>query len=126
MTELQSHGHSNGAAAASSTAAGQRQSVLGPATITRDDPRYDSMLRGTNHRFVGSPDYVRVVTTTEQVVDAVNEAVAAGKRIAVRSGGHGLENFIANAEVKVLLDISEMTAVYYDSGRRAFAIESGA
>jgi hypothetical protein len=94
--------------------------------ITPADPRYESLLRGTNHRHVGSPDYVRVVTTTEQVVEAVNEAVAAGKRIAVRSGGHGLENFVANSDVKVLLDISEMTDVYYDNARRAFAIESGA
>ncbi|MGW4637254.1 BBE domain-containing protein [Sphaerisporangium sp. NPDC004334] len=130
MTDLQSHGHPNGAVTAVSseafTAGGQHQTVLGASTITRDDPRYDSMLRGTNHRFVGSPDYVRVVTTTEQVVQAVDEAVASGRRIAVRSGGHGLENFVADPEVKVLLDISEMTAVYYDSGRRAFAIESGA
>ncbi|GIH75468.1 FAD-linked oxidase [Planobispora longispora] len=100
--------------------------ALVSARITPDDPRYESLLRGTNHRFVGKPDCVRVVTTTEQVVEAVNEAVAEGRRIAVRSGGHGLENFIANPEVKVLLDISEMTGVYYDSERRAFAIEAGA
>lgn len=96
------------------------------APITPDDPRYESLLRGTNHRFVGRPDYVRVVTTTEQVVEAVDAAVAEGKRIAVRSGGHGMENFIANPEVQVLLDISEMTQVYYDGARRAFAIEAGA
>ncbi|WP_214410517.1 FAD-dependent oxidoreductase [Sphaerisporangium fuscum] len=130
MTEVHSRGLPNGAGGvATGPPAGVEARYVpafGPSTITPDDPRYDSMLRGTNHRHVGRPDYVRVVTTTEQVVDAVNEAVAAGKRIAVRSGGHGLENFIANPEVKVLLDVSEMTNVYYDSGRRAFAIEAGA
>ncbi|MFF0429975.1 FAD-binding protein [Streptomyces sp. NPDC021012] len=95
------------------------------ATITADDPRYPSMVLGTNHRFVGKPDYVRVVTTTEQVVAAVAEAVAAGKRISVRSGGHGFEN-LATDGVEILLDMSEMTEVRYDAGRRAFAIDAGA
>ncbi|MEV7966151.1 BBE domain-containing protein, partial [Sphaerisporangium sp. NPDC088356] len=104
----------------------RRHAASGSSTITPDDPRYQSMLRGTNHRFVGSPDFVRVVTSTQQVVDTVNEAVATGRRLAVRSGGHGLEDFVANPEVKILLDISEMQDVYYDSSMRAFAIESGA
>ncbi|MGW0752178.1 FAD-binding protein [Streptomyces sp. NPDC002587] len=99
--------------------------AFGPATITADDPRYPSMLRGTNHRFPASPDYVRVVTTTDQVVAAVTDAVAAGKRISVRSGGHGFEDFTAHG-IEVLLDMSEMTAVRYDGGRRAFSIEAGA
>ncbi|GII76221.1 FAD-linked oxidase [Sphaerisporangium rufum] len=124
MTEVQGRGHSNGSGTAE--VAGRAATAFGPSTITRDDPRYDSMLRGTNHRHVGSPDYIRVVTTTAQVVDAVNEAVAAGRPIAVRSGGHGLENFVADPRVKVLLDMSEMTAVYYDERRHAFAIEPGA
>lgn len=101
------------------------EAAFGPATISADDPRYPSMVLGTNHRFPGSPDYVRVVTTTDQVVAAVTEAVAAGKRISVRSGGHGFEDLTANG-VEVLLDMSEMTAVCFDSGRRAFSVEAGA
>ncbi|MEU8521259.1 FAD-binding protein [Streptomyces sp. NPDC048577] len=95
------------------------------ATITADDPRYPSLVLGTNHRFPGRPDYVRVVTTTAQVADAVTEAVAAGRRISVRSGGHGFED-LATDGVEVLLDMSEMTEVCYDAERRAFAIEAGA
>ncbi|MBN3932787.1 FAD-binding protein [Streptomyces verrucosisporus] len=83
------------------------------------------MVLGTNHRFPGRPDYVRVVTTTEEVAAAVTEAVAAGKRVSVRSGGHGFEGLAADG-VEVLLDMSEMTDVRYDAGRRAFAIEAGA
>jgi FAD binding domain-containing protein/berberine-like enzyme len=105
---------------------GRAGTVWQATVITKDDPRYQSMLRGMNHRWVGSPDYVRVVTSTEDVVDAVGIAVAQGKQIAVRSGGHGYENFTANDDVKVLLDMSEMTAVTYDSARRAFSIQPGA
>lgn len=106
---------------------GERTGVLtlGPAKIAAGDPRFESMLRGSNHRFVGKLDYVCVVTTTEQVVDAVNEAVAAGKRITVRSGGHGFEG-AASTDGGVLLDMSEMSNVYYDDRQRAFAIEPGA
>lgn len=99
--------------------------AFGASTIAAGDPRYPSMVLGTNHRFPARPDYVRVVTTAEEVAAAVTEAVAAGKRIAVRSGGHGFEDFTANG-IEVLLDMSEMTDVRYDGERRAFAIEAGA
>ncbi|MEU4250950.1 FAD-binding protein [Amycolatopsis sp. NPDC026612] len=98
---------------------------FGPATIEAGDPRYESLLRGANHRFVAKPDRVCVVTTTEQVVAVVADAVATGLRVTVRSGGHGYEGFTA-ADGGVLLDMSEMTAVYFDPSRRAFAIEPGA
>lgn len=93
--------------------------------ITSADPRYDSLVRGTNHRHVARPDHIKVVTTTEQVTAAVGAAVAAGERITVRSGGHGFEDFAA-ADSGLLLDMSEMTRVYFDPAMRAFAIEPGA
>jgi FAD/FMN-containing dehydrogenase len=112
--------------AAAADPPGEAGVAPGPGDITPGDARYPSMVRAMNHRFVGRPDYVRVVTTTEQVTDAVNEAVTAGKQIAVRSGGHCFENFTASPDVKVLLDMSEMTNVYFDAERRAFAVEAGA
>ena len=99
---------------------------FGPVTIAAGDPRYPSLVEGYNHRFVGRPEHVRLVGTTEQVVDAVAEAVAAGKRIAVRGGGHCFEDFTASPDVEVLLDLSPMAAVYVDRDRRAFAVEGGA
>jgi hypothetical protein len=107
-------------------AANRSAASLGPSVIPAGDPRYASMLRGQNHRFVPRPDYVHVVTDTTQVIDAVNKAVAAGKRVVVRSGGHCFEDFTASPDVEVLIDMSEMNNVYYDAGRRAFAIEPGA
>lgn len=99
--------------------------ALGLSVITADDPRYESLRRGSNHRFVGNLDYVCVATTTDQVVEAVNRAVAEGRRITVRSGGHGFEG-AASTDGGVLLDMSEMTGVSFDPARRAFAIEVGA
>lgn len=99
---------------------------FGPVTVTPGDPRYESLLAGYNHRFVPTPDYVRLVGTTDQVVAAVEEAVAHGKKIVARSGGHCFENFTASPDVEVIVDLSQMSAVYYDAERRAFAIEGGA
>ncbi|MGW4065089.1 FAD-binding protein [Amycolatopsis sp. NPDC004747] len=100
--------------------------VFGPVTVSAGDPRYPSVVEGYNHRFTGSPDYVRFVGSTAQVVEAVTEAVAAGKRLAVRSGGHCFEDFTSSSAVKALIDLSPMNAVYFDERMGAFAVEGGA
>jgi hypothetical protein len=95
--------------------------------ITSDDPRYaDLVRRGFNKRFVGRPDYVRLVGSTDQAVDAVQDAVRNKLRVAVRSGGHCLEGFVAEPAVRVVIDTSLMRDVYYDPDMAAFAIEAGA
>ena len=94
-------------------------------TIGPDDPRYADLVGRGSRRFAGKPDYVRAVSSTEQVVDAVQDAVRDRLRVAVRSGGHCLENFVADPAVRVVIDTSLMTAVYYDSEMGAFAIEPG-
>lgn len=45
-------------------------------TVRTGDPRYPQLIRGTNKRWVGSPDYIRLVSSADQVVEAVREAVA--------------------------------------------------
>ena len=100
---------------------------IGADKVGPDDPRYaDLVRRGFNKRFTGRPDYVRLVTTTEQVVDAVQQAVRDKARVVVRSGGHCLEGFVADPAVRVVIDTSLMTGVYYDSRMAAFAVEAGA
>jgi aclacinomycin oxidase len=97
------------------------------ARIGPDDPRYgDLVRRGFNKRFAGRPDYVRLVGSTAQVVEAVQDAVREGARLAVRSGGHCLEGFVADPAVRVVIDTSLMTDVSYDPERGAFAVEAGA
>lgn len=100
---------------------------LGPVTVLPTDVQYPDLVhRGNNIRYVGTPDYVRVVGSTEQVVRAVQDAVDAGKRIAVRGGGHCLENFVDSPDIKAIIDLSGMTEVYFDPEHNAFAVEGGA
>lgn len=94
--------------------------------VRPDDPRYEDLVRRGNRRFVGTPDEVRVVGSTEQVVAAVRDAVRAGSRVAVRAGGHGFEGFVDDPEVRLVIDLSGLTGVYFDPARSAYAIEAGA
>jgi FAD/FMN-containing dehydrogenase len=100
---------------------------VGPDKVGPDDPRYaDLVRRGFNKRFAGKPDYVRLVGSTEQVADAVQDAARDKLRVAVRSGGHCLEGFVADPAVRVVIDTSLMTGVDYDPEMDAFAVEAGA
>ncbi|MFC6930767.1 FAD-binding protein [Actinomadura yumaensis] len=111
-------------AAAGAAAGGAPRS--GPAVVTKDDPRYPTLVWGSNQRWVGTPDAVHVVTSTAQVVASVQEAVRTGKRVAVRSGGHCYENFVGDPAVRLVIDLSRLNAVYHDRQRGAFAVEPGA
>jgi FAD/FMN-containing dehydrogenase len=100
--------------------------TFGPVTVTPDDARYPDLVWGTNQRWVGTPDYVTVVGSAEQVRQAVQEAVQAGKGVAVRSGGHCYEDFVSNSGVRAVIDMSGLAGIGYDPGRRAFWVEPGA
>jgi len=96
--------------------------MLGP-----DDPRYLAVVdKRFNKRFRASPDYVRLVSSTEEVVSAVQDAVTENRRLVVTSGGHCLEGFVSDPDVRVIIDISPMKRVYYDAEMRAVAVEAGA
>jgi FAD/FMN-containing dehydrogenase len=95
--------------------------------IGPDDPRYLTVVeKRFNKRFRASPDYVRLVGSTDEIVSAVAEAVSEGRRLAVTSGGHCLEGFVSDPAVRVIIDLSPMKRVYYDPERRAVAVEAGA
>jgi FAD binding domain/Berberine and berberine like len=79
-----------------------------------------------NKRFRASPNYVRLVSSTDQVVSAVEEAVSERRRLVVTSGGHCLEGFVSDPEVRVIIDVSPMKRVYFDAERCAVAVECGA
>jgi FAD/FMN-containing dehydrogenase len=117
---------SSPAAAASASARAECVPALGPVRVRRGDARYEDLVRRGNRRFVGTPDEVRVVGSTEQVVEAVRDAVRAGRRVAVRAGGHGFEGFVDDPEVRMVIDLSGLTGVYHDPERSAYAVEAGA
>ena len=71
--------------------------------IGPDDPRYAALVgRGFNKRFAGKPDYVRLVHSTDEVIDAVQDAVREGRRVVARGGGHCLEGFVDDPDVRVI------------------------
>ncbi|HEV7366815.1 MAG TPA: FAD-binding oxidoreductase [Gemmatimonadales bacterium] len=101
--------------------------LIEPSRIGPDDPRYRAVLeRQFNKRFRANPDYVRLAGSTEQVVSAVEEALREERRLVVTSGGHCLEGFVSDPDVRVILDVSPMKRVYYDAGMGAIAVEAGA
>ncbi len=96
------------------------------ANIGPDDPRYAELSRrGFNKRFEARPDYIRLVSSTSDVIEAVQLAVRSRLRLVVRSGGHCLEGFVADPAVRVIIDTAPMTSVSWDPGMKAFAIEAG-
>jgi len=91
------------------------------------DPRYRAVVdKQFNKRFRASPDYVRLASSTDDVVAAVRDAVAEGRRFAITSGGHCLEGFVSDPEVRVIIDVSPMKRIYYDRQMRAVAVAAGA
>ncbi|CAL9373518.1 FAD-binding oxidoreductase [Streptomyces sp. enrichment culture] len=98
----------------------------GPVTVRPDDRRYADLRRGTNQRWVGSPEKIVLAETTADVVAAVQRAVDSGRRLAVRSGGHCYEDFTTSRDIEVVLDLSRMDDISYDRDRRAFSVQPGA
>ncbi|MEV6825016.1 FAD-binding protein [Amycolatopsis sp. NPDC051102] len=95
--------------------------------IRPGEPRYEDLARRRiNARFDPRPAQFRVPTCTEQVVRAVQDAVRAGRRITVRSGGHGQENFVGEGNHGLVIDLVELNRVEFDPARQAFLIEPGA
>lgn len=99
----------------------------GLVTVTADDPRYAFLTtRGKNRLFTATPASVYQVFDAEQVRQVVEQAVASGQQIAVRGGGHALDNVVDIPEATVLIDTSGMNAAYYDPAYKAIAVETGA
>ncbi|WP_079178658.1 FAD-binding oxidoreductase [Streptomyces humi] len=97
-----------------------------PVTVRPADRRYADLRRGTNQRWVGSPDRIVLATSTADVVRTVQQAADSGRRLAVRSGGHCYENFTTDQDITVVLDLSRMDEISYDTRRRAFSVRPGA
>jgi len=98
------------------------QSRIGPG-----DRRYDAVLgKRFNKRFECRPDYVRLTASTDEILSAVQEAIDEQRRLVVTSGGHCLEGFVSDPDVRVIVDVSPMKQIYFDAQRRAVAVEAGA
>ena len=95
--------------------------------IGPSDPRYVAVVeRRFNKRFRASPDYVRIACSTDDVIAAVDDAVREGRRPVVTSGGHCLEGFVSDPDVRVIVDVSPMKRIYHDPTMGAIAVQAGA
>jgi FAD/FMN-containing dehydrogenase len=94
--------------------------------IGPDDPQYRAIVdKRFNKRFRARPDYVCRASSPDDVVAAIDQAVKEGRRLVVTSGGHCLEGFVSDPEVRVIVDLSAMKRIHHDSERGAVAIEAG-
>jgi hypothetical protein len=91
--------------------------------IGRDDPRWNTLRRGFNLRWVADPDGIAVCGSADDVVAVVQRAVDEGQRITVRSGGHCYEDFVCRNEKGVIVDLAPMTGVYRENG--LYVLEGG-
>src|SRR3954468_17475743 len=90
-------------------------------------PRDEAVLdKQFNKRYRAKPDYICLARSNAEVVAAVSDAVREGRRLVVTSGGHCLEGFVSDPDVRVIIDLSGMKAIYHDRERNAIAVESGA
>ena len=92
--------------------------------VTPDDPRYPTLIRGFNQRWVGHPEYVEVVGDASQIVGVIQRCVDEGLRPTVRSGGHCYEGWVSLND-GVILDVSSMHAAGKDPGTGWYFLESG-
>jgi len=89
------------------------------------DPRYATLVRGFNLRWVGAPRHVELCGSTEQVRDAVQRAVDEGLRITVRGGGHCYEDFVSGNDGGVIIDLTAMHGVGRSERSGLYCIEGG-
>lgn len=97
-----------------------------PTRVLVADPHYEALAtRGDNARFTPRPDSFVVATTTAEVVAALQAAVDAGRRVAVRSGGHCYEDFVSDPSTGVVIDLGQMNRVAWDPEHGAVMLEPG-
>jgi FAD/FMN-containing dehydrogenase len=97
-----------------------------PIQVSPTDPRYPALVRAYNLRFAGRPRYVALCTSAAEVASAVQDALDAGLRLTVKSGGHCYEDFAVGNDGGVIVDMSLMTRVARDDASGLYTVEAGA
>lgn len=99
-------------------------------TVTRNDPRYSTLVKGRNSRFPASPadaaGSIVLCDTAQDVAVALQRAVDAGLRPTIRSGGHCYEDFVYSNPGGVVLDLSMFADTTPVAGAPKYRIAPGA
>jgi len=99
-------------------------------TISRNDPRYSTLVKGRNARFPASDadaaSRIELCDNAEDVALALQRAVSEGLRPTVRSGGHCYEDFVYSNPGGVVLDVSMMGDTTPLAGAPKYRIAAGA
>ncbi|HEV3250191.1 MAG TPA: FAD-binding protein [Puia sp.] len=97
-----------------------------PNAIPPEYPQYNEWNdRGFNHMFKGLPDYIIPVSTIDELKEALQKSVQSNQYLMIRGGGHCLEDFVANPDVKVIIDISKIKGVRFDHNNNSFEVMAG-
>ena len=83
-------------------------SVIGP-----DDAEYEDARHVYNFMIDARPDAIVGCTSAEDVQAAVSHAVATGRAVAVRGGGHSVPGF-GTADDAIVVDLSGLTRIEVD------------
>lgn len=103
------------------SAADTTTETIAADTVLPGGARYAELVVGHNTRWIGTPESVRVVHNTSQVIQVVQEAVKAGKRIAVRGGGFGLLSRQFDLTVDHLYAVEVIVVNANGKARKVFA-----
>ena len=98
--------------------------------VTSTDPRFVDLNRGRANARFPTPEQsaaqVVLCHSGDDVAAAVEQAVHAGKRPTVLSGGHCYEDFVFNNPGGAIIDTRPMNAISQDAGTKRWKIEAGA
>jgi hypothetical protein len=101
-----------------------RDLVSGPV-IGSADPGYEDARRVYNFMIEARPHAIVRCASARDVQAVVAHAVATGRDLAVRGGGHSVPGF-GTADGALVADLSEMTHVEVDPGARTAKVGGGA
>ncbi len=93
-----------------------RKLVTGPV-IGPEDAEYEDARHVYNFMIDARPDAVVGCASAEDVQAAVSHAVATGRAVAVRGGGHSVPGF-GTADDAIVVDLSGLTRIEVDPANR--------
>ncbi len=97
--------------------------------VPSSDPRFATLAHASSSRWPTpgqAAAAVALCSTSEDVRLAVEQAVKAGKRPTIISGGHCYEDFVVNNPGGTIIDVKPMNAVTQDPTTKRWKIEGGA